>query len=554
MNTVAELMAKNQQLETENTLLRAEKFSSELERQTLQQEKEGLEEACIKLTFLIETLNRILYGTKSEKYHAPDLMQEPLFSDLMTSNTEVEQAPDSVNPEEALSKPDSVSAKKPKRKSPVSKSDQAKNNPNVETVEVIIPVSEADKIDKDGNPKHRIGFEEKEMFHLLPARILIVIQKREIWASSNGDGDELITAPLHPHVLGKCGVTPAFLADSFVTKMVDRQPWYHQSVNLLRRYGITITRGTLAKWAIQFAEACDPLVDLIRQHILSYPYMRLDATWFNVLKSEKGPGKRPCIWGFSGGPPGQEAVLFGYQEDEFKKDYLLTIMGRYEGVAMCDGDPAYYELIEEIGWLLAACNSHARRKFEDLLIKCENPGLVHQIMSLYTDIYKLEAKAKALKLNQTEHTVWRDQKMRPVFNELHQLLLAKIGETGTKSAIGKAITYTLKYWKNLTRCLDDSRIDLDNNEMEREIRKFVLGRNNFLFADTPGGAHALGTHFTLILSARSQGINERNYLELLIKELSKCDPKNPADYIPLLPWNVDKNYLNSKLPSPTGWD
>jgi hypothetical protein len=313
-------------------------------------------------------------------------------------------------------------------------------------------------------------------------------------------------------------------------------------------------RGTMAKWAIQFAIACDPLVELIRQHILSYPYMRLDATWFNVLKSEKGPGKRPCIWGFSGGPPGQEAVLFGYQEDEHKKDYLLTMMGRYEGVAMCDGDPSYFELIEAIGWLLAACNSHARRKFEDLLKKCENPGLVHQIMTLYADIYKLEAQAKLLKLDHVEHTIWRDQKMRPVFKELHELLLARIGETGTKSAIGKAISYTLKYWKNLTRCLDDSRIDLDNNEMEREIRKFVLGRNNFLFADTPGGAHALGTLFTLILSARSQGINERNYLELLIKELPKCDPNNPADYIPLLPWNVDKNYLNTKPPSPTGWD
>lgn len=310
----------------------------------------------------------------------------------------------------------------------------------------------------------------------------------------------------------------------------------------------------MARLAIKGAIALEPLFLRMKQIYLSYDFASLDATWFNVLKSKQGPGKRACIWSFDGGPPGKEVVLFGYQKESEKQVYLKNFFGRYLGTMMCDGDPSYMQIEAAIGWILACCNSHARRKFEPLAKRTKTRGLVHDFMDLYTRIYLLEAEAVESKLNQVEHTIWREQKMRPVFEEFHKLLKAEFDSVQKNSELWKAMNYCINYWPYLTRCLTDSRIKLDTNHVERIIRKFVIGRNNYLFSDTDGGAEALCLYYSLIQTARLHGLNERKYLEYLIINVPGRNPNILTDFDSLLPWNLNKDFINNSLPSPTGWD
>lgn len=567
-NEVAELKIKLQELEAQLLLTNAEKQFLELQyssienknRKILQEKQEWIQtrqlllEQVDKKDTLIEALRRMLFGKKSEKFQRPDELIGPLFDDIFNSADEVASAPETIDPATATVPVTSAPEPKKKRKSPTSKADQAKDNPNLETHIVDIPIPDSEKTCDSGHPKLRIGYEEKSYFHHISAKTILILQRREIWACALGCEGQITTAQSPPHALPKAGVSPAFLAHMIITKMVDRQPWYHQSVDLQRRHGITITRATMAKWAIKLADQFAPLYELMKKEILAYDIAALDCTFFNVLKSKQGPGKRACIWSLKGGPPDKRCITFAYQDDKGKKEFLKQWIGKYAGIIMCDGDPDYITLMAEIGWLLACCNSHSRRKFEPLAKKVKTPGLVHEYMEFYRQIYILEAEAKELKLNIEEHTIWRDQKMRPLFEAFHKRLESEIDNVHNQSDLKKAMKYTLKLWEKLTLCLTDARIDLDNNSLERDIRKFVMGRNNFLFADTIGGAEALCLHFSLILSARQHGLNERKYYEYLIKTVPSCDPDNIETYRTLLPWNVDKQMINSMPVSPTGWD
>jgi transposase len=547
MESITELREKNSQLEAEKQTLNQTISRLEGEKRDALLKVNALQDKYGKLLAFVQKLKRMTFGKKSEKYHNPGFVQESLFGETFQSQTEIESAPDMVNPAESMTS-------KEKRKSPESKSQQARKSPNVEVVEISIPVSESDKQCECGRDKVFVGHEEKEYYHYIRATVLVVRQKREIWGCSNSCEGQMVTALTPPHVLPKSGISPAFLAELIVSKMVDRQPWYHQSKNLQRRYGITISRGTMARWAIESSIRFLPLYQLLKHTVFQYQYMGLDATWFNVLKSRHGPGKRSCVWGFKGGAPGKECVLFAYQDDETRRNFLQQFIGPYSGIVICDGEPDYMRLENLIGWVLACCNSHARRKFEPLTKRLRSHGLVHDILDLYTKIYELEALAKEQDLNEAEHTVWRDQKIRPCFEAMHQLMIREVDNVANDSELLRGIRYTLKLWPYLTRCLTDSKIPLDNNALEREIRKFVIGRNNFLFSDTVGGAESLMIYFSLIQTARMHELNERNYLEYLIRQVPLCNPKNPEDFIPLLPWNVDKQMINATKASPTGWD
>lgn len=546
----AELILRNQELEKQLDQSDREKQILLAEKAQWEQERNQLQGNLAKLAILVEKLKRMQFGRKSEKrIHDPDNLLVPLFEDLFDSSSEIEEAPENTCPEKESEK------QKKKRKSPVKKQQQAKDSPAVDIVEVVIPVDEENRTcTEDGQEKVLIDYETKEYWHKIPARVVLVIQKREIWGCPKSCPGQLVTAPALPHILPKAGVSPAFFSDMMANRFSDRHPWYHQSGNLERQYGITITRGTMARMAIKGAQQLDPLFRLMKETCLGYDIATLDATWFNVLKSRNGPGKRACIWGMHGGPPGKEVILFGYQRDENKKDFLKEWIGPFSGILVCDGDPDYMRLDKNSVWNLACCNSHARRYFEPLSKKVKTRGLVHDFMDLYTVIYTLEAEALEKKLDQEAHTLWRQQKMKPVFDRFLELLKEELPHVRKNSEIHKAMLYCLNRWTELTRCLSDSRIPLDTNHIERIIRKFVIGRNNWLFSDTEAGADALCFWFSLIQTARLHGLNERKYIEHLVITVPGCNPKNPEDFVPLLPWNIDKDALNKKLPSPTGWD
>lgn len=177
---------------------------SKLENQSLILKNSQLLDNIIKLSLLVEKLKRMQFGRKSEKYRDPDGLLTPLFNDLFDSESEIKDAEEDVLPNNEPAK-----TEKPKRKSPLTKKQQAENNPNIEILEVIIGVDDKSKISLDGTKKFLIGYEEKSYFHKIPAQMLLINQKREIWGSPKGEPGEMVTAPAPPHILPKSGLSPA---------------------------------------------------------------------------------------------------------------------------------------------------------------------------------------------------------------------------------------------------------------------------------------------------------------------------------------------------------
>ena len=189
----------------------------------------------------------------------------------------------------------------------------------------------------------------------------------------------------------------------------------------------------------------------------------------------------------------------------------------------------------------AGCLAHARRKFDEALKaqkKKGRGGLAKQGFDFIQRLYRVEREARERNLDADSRKALRDEKAKPIWNELRQWLDRAVGQAPPKSLTGKALGYLDKQWPRLIRVLDDGRIEVDNNGCENAIRPFVLGRKAWLFADTPAGADASARLYSLIETAKANGVEPYAYLRHVFAELPKA---NTVDEIEaLLPWNVDK--------------
>lgn len=194
----------------------------------------------------------------------------------------------------------------------------------------------------------------------------------------------------------------------------------------------------------------------------------------------------------------------------------------------------------DIIWV--GCLAHVRRKFDEALKaqkKKGRGGLAKQGFDFIQRLYRVEREARERGLDANQRKALRDEKARPVWHELRQWLDGVLGQVSPKSLTGKALAYLDTQWPRLIRTLDDDRIEVDNNHCENAIRPFVLGRKAWLFADTPAGATASAHIYSLIETAKANGVEPYAYLKRVFEELPAAIAADDDDDITrLLPWNV----------------
>jgi hypothetical protein len=344
-----------------------------------------------------------------------------------------------------------------------------------------------------------------------------------------------------PQPIHKSNASPGLLAYISVAKFVDGMPLYRLEPRF-KRIGVEIPRNTLCGWMIRCGELIGPLINLMQDRLLDHDIIQMDETTVQVLK-EKGrqPQSQSYMWVRRGGPPDQTIILFDYDPSRGAK-VPARLLENFRGILQTDGYEGYAAVTRgnDITWI--GCLAHARRKFDEALKaqqKKGRGGLAKQGFDFIQRLYRVEREARERGLDTDARKALRDEKAKPIWNELRQWLDGALGQASPKSLTGKALAYLDTQWPRLIRVLDDGRIEVDNNRCENVIRPFVLGRKAWLFADTPAGATASARLYSLIETAKANGLEPYAYLARVFADLpAAIAAQDDVAIEKLLPWSV----------------
>ena len=363
----------------------------------------------------------------------------------------------------------------------------------------------------------------------------------------------VVIAPMPPHIIPKSLASPGLLAHVMAAKFVDGMPFYRQEAQFLRE-GVHIGRATMCGWALKIAEACDPLLELLWQEVRAGPLIQYDESPLQVLDEPgRAAATKSYMWVALGGLPERRAVVFEYSETRSSATPKKRLHG-YSGGVQTD-DYSGYDFIRLMVLLLHfGCFAHVRRKFTDVLkaagtTREDGKGtLADQALSFILRLYQIEWGADAAGISGDDLVAWRQQHARPVLQEFHHWLVEWAPKVPPKSLLGKAISYTLGLWSRLERYIDYAYVTLDNNRVENALRPYVLGRKNWLFSATPAGARATALFYTLVETAKLNGVEPYSYFCCLFERLPYA--QTTSERQALLPMNIDRELVKPYIVPP----
>jgi transposase len=381
-----------------------------------------------------------------------------------------------------------------------------------------------------GHALHQMGEEVSEQIEFVPAQIRVLRNVRLKYScrqcETNGTKVDIRIADVPPAVIPKSMATPSLLAQIISSKMHYGLPLYRQE-QLFNQAGIELSRQTMSRWLITCAEKLKPLLALMKAELLKQPVLWADETTVNVLDVEKST----CyMWVYGCGleqSTGPKLVLFDYQDSRSSK-HPADFLAGFNGYLQVDGYAGY----EKTHATLVGCWAHARRKFVEAQ-KAQGKGKTGKADVALNHIQKLYALESKLKTAPPDKKYEARQTLAKPLLAQFKSWLDKSSESVTKeSLLGAAITYSLNQWPKLMRYLDDGRLNIDNNRAERAIKPFVIGRKAWLFANTKSGAQASAVLYSLVETAKINGLEPYDYLCRLLIELPEGSPQIAPPYYP----------------------
>jgi hypothetical protein len=340
-------------------------------------------------------------------------------------------------------------------------------------------------------------------------------------------------APNRPIDGGLAG--PGLLAHVLVSKYADHLPLYRQS-EIYERVGIELERSTLAGWVGGASRTLQPLVDALKSYVLSAEKLHGDDVPVPVLEPGNGKTKTGRLWTYvrDDRPAGSEAppaVWFAYSPDR-KGEHPAEHLKNYEGILQADGYAGFNRLYEDGDIVEAACWAHVRRKFHDLYQSHQSP-VAKEALERIAQMYAIEKDIRGRP--PAERREARQARSRSLIESMHVWLKATMAKMSQKSDVAKAIHYALERWSALMRFCENGRIEMDNNAAERALRTVALGRKNYLFAGSDAGGERAAAMYSLLGSAKLNGVDPEAYLTLVLRRIAD-HPINRIEE--LLPWNL----------------
>lgn len=384
----------------------------------------------------------------------------------------------------------------------------------------------------------------KEELDIIPAKVQVIehMQEKAVFADADGNRT-LVTAEKAPHPLGKAIASVSLLVYIIISKYADGLPLYRLE-GILKRYGGDITRTTMASWLIRLSVELQPVVNLLEEHLLASAYIQCDETTIQVLKEPgMSPTSKKYMWVMRGGPPDRTVVTFNYDKSRAGSVADRLLVGAECAYFQSDGYSGYDAVCTASGIIHLGCWDHVRRKFVEALnaapkLKSNNkiPSKAQVAIAKIGALYTIERKMDELELDDDERKAYRVKHSLPKLEALHEWLTENKPKIDKDSKTYKAISYALNQWPKMVRYCEHGSLRISNILAENAIRPFAVGRKAWLFADTPAGARASAIYYSLIETAKANGIEPYDYLKFLIENIATADTVEA--YEALMPWNM----------------
>jgi transposase len=461
-----------------------------------------------KLTHEMAVLKRLKFAAKSEAFNAEQksLIEETLDADLAALALQIAQ------------------------RAPAAKNSDDKQQPKRAALPSDLPRREISHEPDStlcgcGCQLKRIGEDVAEKLDYVPGVFTVERHVRGKWVCAQCQ--TLVQAAVPAHIIDKGIPTTGLLAQVLVAKYADHLPLYRQE-GIFGRAGLAIARSTLAAWVGQCGVHLQPLVDALRAELLTRGVLHADETPVAMLKPGHGKTHRAYLWSYcTTAYDPLRAVVFDFADSragQHARDFLgLPGEQGWRGKLVCD-DFSGYKACFELGVTEAGCLAHARRKFHELWAEHKSP-IGEQALKFFGELYGIERELGELQPEQRRRS--RQERARPVADALHQWLTQQRHKVPDGSATAKAIDYSLKRWRALTRFIDDGELPPDNNWVENQIRPIAIGRSNWLFAGSLRAGQRAAAIMSLVHSARLNGHEPHAYLKDVLERL----PTQPASRI-----------------------
>ena len=475
------------------------------------------------LKLLIAKLQRMQFGRKSEKLERQIEQLELRLEDLQSRPVENASQPESKSAATASALLISAAAKPTRHPLPDHLPRQTQTHTPKESA-----------CPDCGGALSKLGEDVSEMLEYVPASFFVVRHVRPKLSCTKCDQIVQAAAPTRPIERGVAG--PGLLAHVLVSKYADHLPLYRQS-EIYARHGVELERSTLADWVGGSSQLLEPLIEVLRRYVVAASKLHADDTPVPVLAPGNGKTKTGRLWTYvrddrPAGDTAAPAVWFAYSPDrkgEHPEQHLRT----FRGALQADAYAGFNQLYQEDGRIQeVACWAHVRRKFYDLQQAHASP-IASEALERIAALYAIEKEIRGRSPHERQQV--RTTRARPLLQSLQEWFEVSLTKLSRKSETTAAIRYALGLWEALKRYCDDGRLEIDNNAAERALRVVALGRKNYLFAGSDTGGERAAAIYSLIGSAKLNGLDPEAYLSEVLTRIAD----HPITRIEeLLPWNI----------------
>ena len=475
----------------------------------------------------VNLLELYLYARRSEKVTADDKRQMYLF-DEAESGAENESEPISIT-EESKSRKSGRKGRKP----------LPSDIPRERVIHDLAPEEKVCPCCGEDRPELKSEISEELVY--IPALIKVREHVKlkygpcKCYDFHQAEEPPILTAKAPSRMLPGSIASASLLAFIITGKYCDALPFYRHE-RIFKRLGIDISRTNMCNWAIHTASKCAPLIELMREKTREGPLINMDETTLQVLKE---PGKRvdskSYMWVTIGSDSGHRIVLFNYSRTR-KAEVALTLLSGFKGSLQSDGYAGYNAARKEYGLWHVGCLAHVRRKFIESAKATKSGGQANKALKYINKLYRIEKSLRSKNLPPEDFVKARRMEAIPVLKDFHIWLKEKQQRAVSSLTFGRAVSYALSEYIKVVRYLKYEYLTPDNNIAENAIRPFVIGRRNWMFSDTPRGAHASAALYSLVETAKANRLEPAHYLHYLFDKIPLVSQKE--DLEKLLPWNV----------------
>ena len=476
------------------------------------------------LKAVVETLRRALYGARSERQLQPADQLPLALNDLSAAPVEPAKLPRPANSNQPA---------RPRAARNIGglPAHLPRVHITIEPARLACPCCEG--------KLHRIGEDVSEMLDVVPAILRVKCIHRPRYGCRACES-AVVQAKAPPRPVDGGMPTIDLLAHVAVMKFAWHLP-LHRQVKMLAGQGIDLDVSTLVHWISRAAWWLKPLHALLAATILAAPKIFCDDTPLPVLDRTRRRTRIARLWSYAMDDrpwcgPAPPAVVYLYAEDR-KGKHVDEHLADFNGVLQVDAYPGYNRLTRRGGnrrpVTLSFCLAHARRKFFEIH-KSTGCLVSAEALQRFGAIYQIEARIRGTSAE--ERLAVRQAETQALFEAFKPWLLDRLSEISTKSALAKAIRYTLGHWSGLGVFLADGRVEVDNNTVERTIRAISLGRKNALFAGSAVGGENWAILASLINSAKLHELDPQTYLADVLERIVSGRTKVNA-LTELLPWH-----------------